>query len=72
MSTNIGFFEMTVLYCIAYWYILLAPVIPLWKNSSCYSLLEDCAAAMPVCKLAQRVKSWEPGLSAGIAVIKVK
>ena len=32
---KIGF----VLYCIAYWYCLLAPVIPLWKNSICYSLL---------------------------------
>ena len=27
--------------CIAYWYCLLAPVIPLWKNSSCYSLVEE-------------------------------
>ena len=29
------------LYCIACWYCLLAPVIPLWKNSSCDSLVEE-------------------------------
>ena len=30
---KIGFF----LYCIACWYCLLAPVIPVWNNSACYS-----------------------------------
>ena len=28
------------LYCIAYWYCLLAPVIPVWNNSACYSGVE--------------------------------